>query len=163
MSLRSQEKSVKMLSGSNFKIPSKFSESFQMNEICMESRVECAECDGQLDASVSAERRTETARAPGVPTDEIRWTQLGGPSKMSRDPIFHSSSCTTGPFQSNSIRRESTSPGRNDVTGANPVEWQSVTRSVPKWRAVGLLELTKHPPEFTRSTPDVMTGPAELT
>ena len=52
---------------------------------------------------------------------------------------------------------------RNDVTGANPVEWQSVTRSVPKWRAVGLLELTKHPPEFTRSTPDVMTGPAELT
>ena len=59
-----------------------------MNEICMESRVECAECDSQLDASVSAERMTETARAPGVPTDEIRWTQLGGPSKMSRDPYF---------------------------------------------------------------------------
>ena len=79
-----------------------------MNEICTESRVECAECDGRLDASVSAVRKTETARAPDDPTDEIRWTQLGGPSKMSRDPIFHSSSCTTGPFQSNSIRREST-------------------------------------------------------
>ena len=63
------------------KIPSKFSESFEMNEICTESRVECAEWDGRLDASVSAVRRTEKARAPDDPTDEIRWTQLGDPSK----------------------------------------------------------------------------------